>query len=317
MKVIDILTRADKPVFTFEIVPPLRGGSVKDVCDAVETLLPFHPAYINITNHQSVVDYVEREDGLVEKHVIHKRPGTVALSALLQYTYHIPVVSHVICGGQSAEEIENTLIELHFIGIDNVFAPRGDPAGGQKRFIAQKGGWSHATDLVRQIGNLNHGHYLEESVRNPEATDFCIGVAGYPEKHSEAANLADDIRHLKEKVDAGASYVVTQLFYDNQRYFDFVRAARKAGITVPVIPGLKPLASRKDLETIPQTFHVDIPEELARRVRTAATLNDIREVGIQWAIDQSKELLAHEVPGIHYYTVGKAKLVSEVVGVVF
>jgi methylenetetrahydrofolate reductase (NADPH) len=313
MKVTEILAKATKPLFTFEVVPPLKGANIQSLLQTIRTLSAYQPAYINITNHQSEVVYVDRPDGLVERKVVHKRPGTVALSALIQYTFGIPVVSHIICGGQSAEEIENSLVELNFLGIDNVLALRGDPPAGQKRFVPVPGGWSHSDQLVGQIVDLNHGKYLEETVKEPVATDFCIGVAGYPEKHAEAPNGEDDIANLKRKVEKGAGYVVTQLFYDNARYYAFVDACRTAGITCPIIPGLKPLSSRKDLETIPQTFHVDIPKDLADAVQKAPDLKAIKAVGVEWAIMQTKDLLSHQVPGVHYYTLGKPEAVAGVV----
>lgn len=313
MKVIDILQEAKKPLFTFELIPPLKGGKIEALFSTIEKLQEFSPAYINITNHQSEVVYVDRPDGLVERHVVHKRPGTVALSALLQYKYHIPVVAHIICGGSSSEEIENSLVELSFLGVENVFALRGDPPVGQKRFVPCQGGWSHSDQLVEQIENLNHGKYLDETVKDPAATDFCIGVAGYPEKHAEAPNMESDVACLKRKVEKGASYVVTQLFYDNAVYYRFVDLCRKEGITVPIIPGIKPVGSLKDLATIPQTFHVDIPKELESMLCSAKSLPEIKEIGIYWAERQTKDLLAHGVPGVHFYTLSKADAVARIV----
>jgi len=313
MKVTDILAQAKGPLFTFEVVPPLKGANVQTLMQTIRILSAYHPAYINITNHQSEVVYVDRSDGLVERKVVHKRPGTVALSALIQYTFGIPVVSHIICGGQTSEEIENSLVELNFLGIDNVLALRGDPPVGQRRFISVPGGWNHSDQLVEQINGLNHGRYLESTVKDPLATNFCIGVAGYPEKHAEAPNRESDVACLKRKVEKGAEYIVTQLFYDNAKYYAFVDACRNMGITCPIIPGLKPLSSRKDLETIPQTFHVDIPRDLSEAVTKASGIEEIRDVGVEWAVMQTKDLLAHHVPGVHYYTLGKPESVARVV----
>jgi len=313
MKVIDILHQAKKPLFTFEIVPPLKGTTVEALFSTVESLLPYEPAYINITNHQSEVVYLDRGDGLLQRCTIHKRPGTVALSALIQYKYNIPVVSHLICGGHTSEEIENSLVELNFLGIDNVLALRGDALNDQKRFVPTIGGWEHSNQLVSQIEALNHGTYLEETVKDPAPTNFCIGVAGYPEKHAEATNMEADIAHLKCKVDSGASYIVTQLFFDNQVYYNFVEACRKAGIIVPIIPGIKPLGSKRDIQTIPQTFHVDIPKELEALALKAQTSLELKEVGVYWATAQTKDLLKHGVPGVHYYTLGKAESVGKIV----
>lgn len=313
MKVTEILENAKKPLFTFELVPPLKGTDIKSLLSSVETLLEFCPAYINVTNHQSEVAYIDRPDGLVEKHVIHKRPGTIALSALLQYKYDIPVVCHLICGGQTSEEIENSLVELHFLGIENVLALRGDPAPGQKRFVTHPGGWTHTNELVTQITRMNKGIYLEPTLKDPVASDFCIGVAGYPEKHAEAPNMESDIANLKRKVDAGASYIVTQLFFDNDVYYRFVDSCRKEGIVIPIIPGIKPIRNRKDIETIPQTFHVDIPKELEELVMKSSSLPELKEIGVYWAKRQTKDLLAHGVPGVHFYTLGKAESVARIV----
>lgn len=313
MRVSDILAEAKKPLFTFELVPPLKGGNAQTILEAVRTLNEFSPAYINVTNHQEEVVYVERPDGLLERKTVRKRPGTLGLSALIQYTFEIPVVTHLICGGSTADQIEDDLVELHFLGLENVLALRGDPPAGIKRFVPTSGGHTYSHQLVRQIVDLNAGIYLDPTLENAQKTNFCIGVAGYPEKHGEAPNLEFDIAMLKKKVDAGADYIVTQMFFDNQVYFHFVERCRQAGITVPIIPGIKPVGSRRDLATIPQTFHVDFPPELVEQLGRASSQSEIREVGVAWCIKQTKELLAANVPGVHFYTLGKAESVARVV----
>jgi methylenetetrahydrofolate reductase (NADPH) len=313
MRVCEILKRAKKPLFTFELVPPLKGSNAQQIMETVRTLSEFEPAYINVTNHQEEVTYIERPDGLLERRTVRKRPGTIALSALIQYTFNIPVVTHLICGGSTADQIENDLVELHFLGLENVLALRGDPAAGTKRFVPTSGGYTYSSELVEQIVNLNDGIYLDPTLKNAQKTNFCIGVAGYPEKHGEAPNLEEDIAMLKQKVGSGAHYIVTQMFFDNEVFFRFVDRCRAAGITVPIIPGLKPIGSRRDLATIPQTFHVDFPVELVEHLKGAKTLAEIREVGVWWCIKQTEELLGRGVEGVHFYTLGKAESVAKVV----
>ena len=313
MKVIDILNQAKKPLFTFELVPPLKGGNAEVLLETVRSLSHFEPAYINVTNHQAEVVYIERPDGLLERRTVRKRPGTIALSGLIQHTFNIPVVAHLICGGMQSEEIEDALLELNFLGINNVLALRGDPPPGQKRFVPIKGGHEYSSDMVKQIANLNRGIYLDEALVNGEKTSFCIGVAGYPEKHAEAANRVSDMEHLKHKVACGAEYIVTQMFFDNSVYYRFVEECRQSGITVPIIPGIKPIGSKRDLATIPQTFHVDFPPELVELLLNANKLSEVREVGVYWCKKQAKDLIEHGVPGVHFYTLGKAEAVSQVV----
>ncbi len=313
MKVTDIIATSKRPLFTFELLPPLKGHTLDGIFSSVEKLLPFEPAYINVTNHQQEVVYVERPDGLVQRRTVRKRPGTVALSAALSYRYDIPVVPHLICGGMNAEELENTLVELNFLGIDNVFALRGDPPKGARRFIACEGGWEHSDSLVSQIHGLNQGRYLDPELKDPTCTSFCVGVAGYPEKHCEAANLEMDIKYLKAKVDAGADYIVTQMFFINEHYHQFVRLCREAGIIVPIIPGIKPLGKRGDLELLPQTFHIDLPQELVDAVHAAKDGKEVKEAGTWWCTQQAKQLIAQGVPGIHFYTLGNTDAVATVV----
>nr|WP_321296243.1 methylenetetrahydrofolate reductase [NAD(P)H] [uncultured Sphaerochaeta sp.] len=317
MQVIDILNEAKKPLFTFELVPPLKGSDAQSLLGSVRELAQFEPAYINVTNHQQEVVYLEREDGLLERRTVRKRPGTIALSALIQYTFNIPVVAHLICGGMDADQLEDALVELNFLGIENILALRGDPPNGEKRFVPVKGGYANSSDLVKQIANLNEGKYLDSTLQDGRKTHFCTGVAGYPEKHAEAPNLQQDIQMLKYKVECGAQYIVTQMFFDNAVFYRFVDDCRKVGITVPIIPGLKPIGSKRDLATIPQTFHVDFPSELVQLLNKAQKLSEIREIGVYWCTKQAKDLLEHGVPGVHFYTLGKAESVSRIVREVF
>lgn len=313
MKVTDILKESKKPLFTFELLPPLKGHTLENIFKSTEKLMEFSPSYINITNHQNEIVYEEDEVNGIRRKIVRKRPGTLGIAAALQYRFGIPSIPHLICGGMSDLEIENTLIELNFLGIDNIFALRGDPPKGETRFIPCQNGYTHSSEMVAQVSNMNRGIYLDDSIKDSVCTDFCIGVAGYPEKHFESPNLDIDIINLKRKQDAGASYVVTQLFYDNKAYFEFVEKCRDNGITIPIIPGIKPLTRKAHLSIIPTTFSIDIPSELVDMVLSAKSKEEIREVGIWWGIKQSKELLNAGVPGIHYYTIGSVNSVAEIV----
>ncbi len=313
MKVTDIIRQSKSPLFTFELLPPLKGHTMDGINEAIETLLPYHPAHINITNHQQEVVYIDRPDGLVERRAIRKRPGTVGLSAAIQYRYGIPVVPHLICGGQTKEQLEDQLVELNFLGIENVFVLRGDPPHGERRFIAEKDGYEHSEGMVRQIAAANRGEYLDPTLRDPVPTSFCIGVAGYPEKHAEAPNMEHDIEMLRRKVDAGAHYIVTQMFFINERYFRFVQLCRDAGIDVPIIPGIKPIGKKSDIDLLPQTFHVELPSSLVSEVRRCKTAADVREAGVSYCMEQVAQLLAGSVPGIHFYTQGRAEPIARVV----
>ena len=317
MKVTEILADATEPLFTFELLPPLKGHTIDAINSAIDTLMPLKPAYINITNHQREVIYVDRPDGLVERRLIRKRPGTIALSAAIQYRYGIPVVPHLICGGFTKEELEDQLIELNFLGLDNVFALRGDPPRGERRFIPQKGGYEHTEGMVNQISAINKGQYIDPTLSDPVSASFCIGVAGYPEKHAEAPNLEHDIMMLKRKVDAGAHYIVTQMFFINERYFSFVEHCRQAGITVPIIPGIKPISRKSDIDLLPQTFHVDLPGELVEEVSSVSSGAKVREIGMRYCIMQVRQLLDANVPGVHFYTQGNAEITANIVAKTF
>ncbi|NCD42144.1 MAG: methylenetetrahydrofolate reductase [NAD(P)H] [Bacteroidia bacterium] len=313
MKVIDSINNAEKPFFAVEFLPPLKGHSLSNFDQAFQQIKDLKPAYINFTCHQKEVVYRDREDGLLERCVVAKRPGTIGLSAAVMYKYDITVVPHLICGGFSREETEDALIELNFLGLENVFALRGDPQAGQRTFLPEPDGHAYASDLVRQIRNMNDGIYLDRNIRNPEASHFCVGVAGYPEKHCEAPNRETDLMHLKNKVDAGADYIVTQMFFINEKYFRFVEDCRSYGITVPIIPGIKPITMKNDVNLLPKTFSIDLPSELYRDVANCATNYEAQSVGTQYAILQVRELLAAGVPGIHFFSLGMTKNIREIV----
>jgi len=317
MKVTEHIQRSTKTLFSFELLPPLKGEQFSHIEDKINPLLEFNPAYINITYHQEEIEYETLPNGLLKKHTVRKRPGTVGISSAIQYKTGIDVVPHLICGGFTREVTENALIDLYFLGINNILLLRGDPPSTQKYYTPEPDGNAFAFDLVKQASNLNKGIYLEEGLENPQPTDFCIGVAGYPEKHPEAPNLQSDLLNLKAKVDAGAEYIVTQMFFDNHKYFEFVKSCRNAGIEVPIIPGLKPLSTRNQLVTLPQTFHVDIPQELAAEVQKCKSRQSIYELGIAWSIAQSQELIAAGVPVLHYYTMGKSDNIQKIAKAVF
>ena len=318
MKVIDILKENHRPFASFELVPPLKGSDASRLYQSLDPLMEFQPPFINITCHRDEIEYVPNADGTYSRMTLAKRPGTVAIVAAIMRRYpDLEIVPHVICGGSSRSRVESVLLDLHFLGIQNIMALRGDALPGQRHFIAETDGFSHSSELVGMITNLNHGRYLDPTVKGGLATDFCIGVAAYPEKHFEAANLDTDIQHLRSKVEAGADYIVTQIFFDNQKFFRFVDLCRKAGITVPIIPGLKPLSSSKQIDLLPRSFHIDIPQPLVNLMEKAKTAEDAYKLGIEWAIQQSRELLEHGVPAIHYYTMAKPDNVCQIVRAVF
>ncbi len=317
LKVTEHIANSDKALFSFELLPPLKGQDFTAIQKAIDPLIEFDPAFINVTYHQQEVVYDTLDNGLMKKRTVRKRPGTVGISAAIKYRYGIPVVPHIICGGFTREETENALIDLNFLGIKNLLVVRGDPPMGMKTFVPEPEGNAHSLDLVQQISELNNGKYLEEDIKNFRSTDFCIGVAGYPEKHSESPNLESDLHFLKKKVEAGAEYIVTQMFFDSQKYIDFVKNCRAKGIDVPIIPGLKPITTRNQMISLPQTFHVDLPEMLVKEMLKCKTNAEIREVGIEWAIQQAKELLEFGVPGLHFYTMGKSDNIRKIAEAVF
>lgn len=317
MKVIDILNTPNTK-FTFEIVPPIKGSTMDDISQTIETLLPYNPSYINVTSHRAETVLVENLNGTYTKKVVTKRPGTVGVAASIKFKYNVEVVPHIICGGFSAEETEDALFDLQFLEIQNILALRGDAVKGERTFSPEPNGHASAHELVNQITNMNQGQFFTPDLNHENAANFCIGVAGYPEKHCEAPNMETDLRHLKNKVDAGAEYIVTQMFFDNKKYFQFVENCRKIGINVPIIPGIKPISLLANLNNLPQIFHIDLPLELAREVETCKTNADVREVGIEWAIQQCKELKAANVPALHFFTLGStAKNIAQIVKTVY
>lgn len=309
--------KSGKTLFAFELLPPLKGDTINTLYSTIDTLREYAPSYINVTYHREEVKFIEREGGLLEKRIVRKRPGTVGISAAIQARYGIDVVPHLICGGFSVTDTEDALIEMNFLGIDNVLALRGDNVRGEHTFRPVEGGHLHASNLVKQIKDMNAGHYVSGEVEHPTPTDFCIGVAGYPEKHAESPNMTMDIAHLKEKVDAGADYIVTQMFFDNGKFFDFVDKCRAAGIDVPIIPGLKPFSTKAQLNVLPQVFGTNIPEDLAVAVESARDNAAVRQIGIEWCKEQCRELMAHDVPAVHFYTMSRADNIAAVVREVF
>ncbi|OYT11759.1 MAG: methylenetetrahydrofolate reductase [NAD(P)H] [Bacteroidetes bacterium 4572_112] len=318
MKIPETLKQNKKSLFSFELLPPLKGRSIKEIYDTIDPLMEFKPPYINITYHREEVVYKKRTDGLLEKKTIRKRPGTVAIAAAIKYKYRdINVVPHLICGGFSKEETENALIDLSFLGIENILLLRGDPEHSTNRFVPEKNGHHNALGLINQVSDLNNGIYLDEELENSSPTDFTIGVAGYPEKHIESPNDLSDLHFLKKKVEAGAEFIVTQMFFDNQKYYNFVNACRKEGITVPIIPGIKPISVQNHLNSLPKTFNIDLPEALVKELIKCKDNSHVRQLGIEWAIAQSKDLIKNNVPVIHYYTMGKPDNVYKIAKAVF
>ena len=313
MKVTDHINEGKGTQISFEILPPLKGKGINALWDHLDPLMEFKPSFINVTYHRSESMFKRKADGTFDKIEVRKRPGTVGICAAIQYRYKVDAVAHLICGGFTRQETEDALIDLNFLGVDNVLVLRGDAPKNETFFEPEPGGHSYAIELMKQVTNMNNGIYLEEDLKNAVKTNFCIGVAGYPEKHFEAPIMQTDLKWLKAKVEAGAEYVTTQMFFDNKKYFQFVECCRKAGITVPIIPGLKPIYTKKQLTVIPRTFHVDIPEEFSSELLKCKTDADVEIVGAQWLLQQSKELKAAGVPVLHYYTLGKPNIVANVV----
>ena len=317
MKVIDIINKAQKTVFSFELLPPLKGSDAGRLYKTIESLIDFDPKYINITTHRDEVEFKELPDGSVIKQTIRKRPGTVAIAASIQYRYGIPVVPHLLCGGFTKSETEHVLIDLNFLGIENILALRGDGVKNQQVFQPETNGHANANELLKQISDIKNGIYLDKDLKNNTPLDFCVGVAGYPEKHFEAPNMEIDLAYLKQKVDEGADYIVTQMFFDNNVYYKFVEKCRKIGITVPIIPGIKPINLKNQLTVLPKIFSIDIPHELAIELAKCKTNDDAQTVGTEWAIYQAKDLVAHNVPSLHIYTYGISDNVGEIVKAAF
>lgn len=317
MKITDHIKKAEgKTLFSFEIIPPKKGKNIQELYDNIDPLMEFNPPFIDVTTSREEYVYIEKE-GLLDRKITRMRPGTVGICAAIKHKYNVDTVPHVLCGGFTKEETEYVLVDCHYLGIDNVMALRGDAMSHQKYFEPSKNGHEFARDLVAQITDLNHGKYLHDVIEADHKSNFCIGVAGYPEKHLEAPSLQTDLKRLKEKVDAGADYVVTQMFFDNQKYFDFVEAAKEMGINVPIIPGIKPLAVKRHLQILPQVFRIDLPESLIVEVEKCKTNAAIRAVGVEWAVQQSKELLAAGVPVLHYYSMGKSTNIKQIASAIF
>lgn len=311
-KVIDIINKKTAPFASFELVPPLKGSDINKLYCAIEPLMEFAPPFINITYHRDEVEFRPKADGTFEKLTITKRPGSVAIAAAIMRRFPVEVVPHLICGGASKYQIENDLIDLNFLDIQNVVALRGDAMPGQKYFVPESDGHRYSCELVEQIHNMNRGIYLDECLKDAVPTNFCIGVAAYPEKHYEAPNLDIDIENLKRKVEAGAGYIVTQMFFDNDKFYQFADKCRAAGINVPIIPGLKPISTQTHIEMLPRAFSIDLPQDLMNEIRKCKDNKEIYQAGIEWCTAQSKDLLAHGAPAIHYYTMGKADNIREI-----
>jgi methylenetetrahydrofolate reductase (NADPH) len=313
MKVTDHIALAKDTLISFEVLPPLKGKGIEALYKHLDPLMEFRPSFINVTYHRSEHVFKKRIDGTFEKVIVRKRPGTESICAAIMYKYNVDTVPHLICGGFSINETEDALINLRYLGIDNVLVLRGDAAKNETAFEPEPGGHKYASDLLKQVANLNAGLYLEEDLKGTHKTDFCIGVAGYPEKHFEAPNMDTDLQYLKAKVDAGADYIVTQMFFDNAKFYQFVDACRSIGITVPIIPGLKPIYSKKQLTVLPKTFHIDLPPELSAEILKCKTDEEVEKIGQDWLLMQSKDLKKNGVPVLHYYTLGKPHLVANVV----
>jgi methylenetetrahydrofolate reductase (NADPH) len=317
MKVIDHISKASDTLLSFEVLPPLKGKTIVSLYDHLDPLMEFKPSWINVTYHRSETMFKKKADGTFEKVEVRKRPGTVGICAAIMNHYKIDAVPHIICGGFTKRETEDALIDLDFLGIDNVLVLRGDAAKNEASFESEPDGNNFAIDLLKQVSSMNNGVYIDEDIKSGGKTNFCMGVAGYPEKHFEAPNLEIDLLKLKEKVDAGADYIMTQMFFDNQKFFDFVNACKAIGINVPIIPGLKPITNKKQLSVLPRIFHVDIPTDLSNAINKCKTDAECEQVGAEWLIQQSKELKQFGVPVLHYYTLGKPKVIRYVVKELF
>lgn len=314
MKVIDIIhQRQGQPFASFEIVPPLKGTDAERLYNIIEPLMQLAPPFINITCHRDEVEYHPNADGTFTKLTLSKRPSTIAIVAAVMRRFpQVQIVPHVICGGASRHHVESELLDLRFLGIENVMALRGDALPGQRVFIPERDGFVHTNELVTAIASLNRGEYLDPNISATKSDHtFCVGVAGYPEKHFEAANMETDIENLRRKVEAGADYVVTQMFYSNEAFYRFRDACQQAGISVPIIPGLKPITTPRQVNMLPRIFHIDLPQPLVENLRRHP--DDARKVGTEWCISQSQDLIAHGVPAIHYYTMGRPDDISLIV----
>jgi methylenetetrahydrofolate reductase (NADPH) len=317
MKLTQKLDESNKTLFSIEILPPLKGKSIQSIYDGIDPLMEFKPVFVDVTYHREEYIYKKRDGGYLEKVSMRKRPGTVGICAAIMNKYNVDAVPHIICGGFTKEETENALIDLQFLGIDNVLALRGDSIKTEPSFVPEPGGHAYALDLVKQITDMNKANYLDNDMKDAAPTNFCIGVACYPEKHFEAPNMISDLKYLKAKVDAGAEYLVTQMFFDNQKYFDFVKLCREYGINVPIIPGLKILSNKKQITALPKIFQCDIPQPFYEELEKCKNDEEIKKIGIDWCIQQSKELVKANVPCLHFYTMGSSDATRAVASTVF
>ena len=316
MKVTEYIQKRKDTIFSFEIIPPLKGKGIEDLCMGIDPLMEFNPPFINVTYHREEYEYKKMGNGLLKKVSIRKRPGTVGICAALMNRYKVDAIPHIICGGFSKEETESALIDLKFLGVDNILALRGDPMKNEAAFVPTEGGNAYALDLISQINEMNNGQYLYEETKN-SPSNFCIGTAGYPEKHFEAMNLSSDLKNLKKKVDAGAEFIVTQLFYDNEKFFDFESKCRDIGIDIPIIPGIKPITNLRHLSFIPKFFHVNFPEAFSNELEKCKNDEEVKQVGIEWTTAQCKELVKADIPVIHFYTMGKGQAVKNIAKEIF
>ena len=316
MKVTEYIQKRKDTIFSFEIIPPLKGKGIEDLCAGIDPLMEFNPPFINVTYHREEYEYKKMGNGLLKKVSIRKRPGTVGICAALMNRYNVDAIPHIICGGFTKEETESALIDLKFLGVDNILALRGDPMKNEAAFVPTEGGNTYALDLISQISEMNNGQYLYEETKN-SPSNFCIGTAGYPEKHFEAMNLSSDLKNLKKKVDAGAEFIVTQLFYDNEKFFEFVSKCRDIGIDVPIIPGIKPITNLRHLSFIPKFFHVNFPEAFSNELEKCKNDEEVKQVGIEWTTAQCKELVKADIPVIHFYTMGKGQAVKNIAKEIF
>lgn len=318
MKVTEYFEKANgQTLISFEVLPPLKGGSMQAIFNTLDPLMEFKPPFIDVTYHREEFIYKKRSSGYYEKTAIRKRPGTVGICAAIMHRYGVDAVPHLICGGFTLEDTENALIDLNFLNIKNVLALRGDARKFEGKFIPEEGGHPYAIDLIRQIKEINEGKYLDSNIENGEPTDFCIGIAGYPEKHFEAPNMSTDLAYTKAKIDAGANYIVTQMFFDNKKYFEYVKACRDIGINVPIVPGLKPITKLYQLNSLPRLFHIDLPGDLVKEIEKAKNAEGRIQAGIEWSIAQSKELKEAGVPCLHYYTMGDSDTIRKIVEAVY
>jgi methylenetetrahydrofolate reductase (NADPH) len=318
MKVTDYLKNAgNNTLISFEVLPPLKGSGMQDIFNLLDPLMEFKPPFIDVTYHREEYIYKKQDSGYYEKTAIRKRPGTVGICAAIMHRYDVDAVPHLICGGFNREDTENALIDLNFLEINNVLALRGDALQFDSKFVPEPGGNAYALDLVKQVDDMNHGRYLDENIENGQKTDFCIGIAGYPEKHFEAPNMESDLAFIKKKVEAGADYIVTQMFFDNKKYFEYVESCRNAGIHIPIVPGLKPMTKLYQLSSIPRHFYINLPDDLVSAFLSAKTMEAKRQVGIEWCVAQSQELKSAGVPCLHYYTMGDVDTIKKIAESVF